>query len=175
MRELPEVFYIKTHATPLGPYVLLSSRRGLVCVEPEEFMAERLADYKRAGMVVRRENGFNEQAAGQLDAYFKGALRRFEIPLDLRGTPFQLQVWRLLQGIPYGQTRSYGQIAAALSGRGSARAVGRANAKNPVSIIVPCHRVIGSRGDLVGYGGGLQRKEALLELEARVLRDQDPA
>lgn len=175
MSEFQEVFYTKIHATPLGPYVLVSSSRGVVCVEPEESMAGMVALYERSGIAVRPGNGFNAQAARELDAYFKGALRRFETPLDLRGTPFQRKVWRLLQEIPYGETRSYGDIAAAMEKRSSARAVGQANGKNPVSIIVPCHRVIGSSGRLVGYGGGLQRKRALLELEARVLRGQSPA
>lgn len=104
-------------------------------------------------------------AREQLQAYFAGRLRVFDVALDLRGTPFQRQVWRALLDIPYGETRSYGEIAAAIGRPGAARAVGMANNRNPVAIIVPCHRVIGSTGDLVGYGGGLALKAALLKLE----------
>ena len=103
----------------------------------------------------------------QLEAYFCGTLTRFDLPLDLAGTDFQLRIWRALRAIPYGQTRTYGQIAKALGQPGAARAVGLANNQNPVPIIVPCHRVIGADGSLTGYGGGLPRKRRLLELEAR--------
>ena len=106
----------------------------------------------------------------QLEAYFCGTLTRFDLPLDLVGTAFQLKVWRALCRIPYGETRSYGQIARSLGQPGAARAVGLANNQNPVPIIVPCHRVIGADGSLTGYGGGLPRKRKLLELEARFAR-----
>jgi methylated-DNA-[protein]-cysteine S-methyltransferase len=100
----------------------------------------------------------------QLTLYFEGKLRQFDLRLAPRGTPFQLQVWRALCDIPYGQTRSYGEIARRI-GTPSARAVGLANGSNPIAIIIPCHRVIGSNGSLTGYGGGLPIKRALLELE----------
>ena len=110
------------------------------------------------------------EAARQLRAYFAGQLRRFEIPLDLQGTDFQLRVWRELERIPYGETRSYSQIAAAVGAPRAMRAVGAANGANPIPIVVPCHRVIGVSGKLVGYGGGLPLKKRLLELEgARAL------
>lgn len=101
----------------------------------------------------------------QLTAYFRGALRVFDVPLDMRGTPFQLEVWRALVAIPFGVTHSYGQVAAAIGRPKAVRAVGAANGANPVPIIVPCHRVIGSNGTLTGYGGGLPLKQQLLELE----------
>ncbi|MEJ7584408.1 MAG: methylated-DNA--[protein]-cysteine S-methyltransferase [Acidimicrobiales bacterium] len=101
----------------------------------------------------------------QLEAYFAGQLTAFDVALDLGGTDFQRRVWRGLLDIPYGQTRSYGQLAQQLGRPGAARAVGLANGRNPVGIIVPCHRVIGASGALTGYGGGLPRKQALLELE----------
>ena len=101
----------------------------------------------------------------QLRAYFAGQLRRFDLPLDLRGTPFQLSVWRELERIPYGETRSYSQIAAAIGAPQAVRAVGAANGSNPIPIVVPCHRVIGASGKLVGYGGGLPLKKRLLALE----------
>lgn len=112
--------------------------------------------------------------AEQLEAYFQGERRAFEVPLDMRGTPFDRAVWRCLLDIPYGETLSYGELAARVEPGvfrtdvepwQRARAVGAANGRNPVSIVVPCHRVIGADGSLTGYGGGLHRKQALLELE----------
>ncbi|MGE0473198.1 MAG: methylated-DNA--[protein]-cysteine S-methyltransferase [Nitrospirales bacterium] len=101
----------------------------------------------------------------QLQEYFDGSRTRFQIPLNLQGTPFQRQVWQALQRIPYGRTVSYGDIAKKVGSPLASRAVGAANGQNPVSILVPCHRVIGANGKLVGYGGGLPIKQALLELE----------
>ena len=108
-----------------------------------------------------------QRAVGQLTDYFTGNLRRFDLPLQLRGTPFQVAVWRALQDIPYGQTISYGELARRVGNPKSSRAVGLANGSNPIPIIVPCHRVIGSNGKLTGYGGGLCNKETLLELERK--------
>jgi methylated-DNA-[protein]-cysteine S-methyltransferase len=114
-------------------------------------------------------------AARQLAAYFAGQLTRFSLPLSPRGTEFQRQVWAALQEIPYGQTVTYGQLAADLGRPAASRAVGLANGRNPVSIVVPCHRVIGSDGSLTGYGGGLDRKRYLLDLEqGRSLLDLGP-
>ena len=101
----------------------------------------------------------------QLGAYFAGELFDFEVELDLRGTAFQRRVWQALLTIPYGETRSYGEIAEQIGAPGAARAVGLANGHNPIAIIVPCHRVIGASGSLTGYGGGLDRKRSLLGLE----------
>jgi O-6-methylguanine DNA methyltransferase len=101
----------------------------------------------------------------QLEAYFRGELRGFDLPLAPHGTPFQLQVWAELRKIPYGQTISYGELARRLGNPLLTRAVGTANGANPISIIVPCHRVIGADGSLTGYAGGLQLKRALLDLE----------
>ncbi len=103
----------------------------------------------------------------QLEAYFCGALDTFDVPTSVSGSPFQLQVWRALLEIPYGETRTYGQIAKAIGQPRSARAVGLANNQNPLAIIVPCHRVIGAKGEMTGYGGGVTRKKWLLQLEAR--------
>lgn len=106
-----------------------------------------------------------DEAIRQLDAYFAGELREFDLPLALDGTPFQRTVWAELRRIPYGETRSYGELAEILGKPGASRAVGLANGKNPVGIIVPCHRVIGASGSLTGYGGGLDRKQRLLAFE----------
>jgi methylated-DNA-[protein]-cysteine S-methyltransferase len=106
-----------------------------------------------------------EKAVEQLDAYFAGERLEFDVPMRLDGTDFQRQVWTALLGIPYGETASYGEIAQEIGRPTASRAVGMANGRNPVAIIVPCHRVIGSSGTLVGYGGGLPRKQTLLDLE----------
>jgi methylated-DNA-[protein]-cysteine S-methyltransferase len=106
-------------------------------------------------------------AVRQLDEYFEGARRDFDMDLDLDGTEFQEQVWRALGRIPFGETRTYGQVAAAIGRPAAARAVGAACNANPISIVVPCHRVVGAGGDLVGYGGGMWRKRWLLEHEAK--------
>ena len=104
--------------------------------------------------------------AFQLRAYFNGELKQFSIPLNLAGTPLQQQVWHLLTEIPYGETVTYGSLAARLGMRNGARAVGLANGANPLPVVIPCHRVIGAGGRLTGYGGGLWRKEWLLRMEA---------
>ena len=105
-------------------------------------------------------------AEHQLEEYFAGERKQFELKLDMHGTPFQLQVWQALRTVPYGQTASYKDIAIAINSPKAVRAVGGANNRNPVSIIVPCHRVIGADGRLIGYGGGLDIKQILLQLES---------
>jgi methylated-DNA-[protein]-cysteine S-methyltransferase len=106
-------------------------------------------------------------AAGQLRAYFAGELREFDLPLAPRGTTFQRRVWAAVSAIPYGRTTSYTEIAVEVCSPAARRAVGAANGRNPLPVIVPCHRVIGAAGGLTGYGGGVARKRALLDLEAR--------
>lgn len=106
------------------------------------------------------------EAARQLLAYFAGELRRFELPLEPEGTAFERRVWDAVAAIPYGDTRSYAEIARAVGSPGAARAVGAANGANPLPILVPCHRVVGSNGALTGYGGGLELKRRLLDLES---------
>jgi len=107
-------------------------------------------------------------ASAQLAAYFAGRLTDFDLPLAPAGTAFQRRVWSALQTIPYGQRRSYGELARQIGSAKASRAVGLANGKNPIALVIPCHRVIGSDGSLTGYGGGLDRKRFLLELEADV-------
>jgi methylated-DNA-[protein]-cysteine S-methyltransferase len=116
----------------------------------------------------RRDDAFGEVRA-QLSEYFDGQRREFDVPLGLEGNPFELRVWEALSQIPYGETVSYGEIAREIGAPGAARAVGLANGRNPVAVIVPCHRVIGADGTLTGYGGGLERKRLLLDLESGVL------
>jgi len=111
------------------------------------------------------DNGAFAEAVEQLAAYFTGDLTEFDLDLKLSGTEFQQKVWSALRTIPYGETRSYGEIAEQIGSPGAFRAVGLANGRNPIGIIVPCHRVIGAGGGLTGYGGGIDRKRALLALE----------
>jgi methylated-DNA-[protein]-cysteine S-methyltransferase len=115
-----------------------------------------------------RDDGALAETRAQLDAWFAGERTTFDLPLAPAGTEFQLAVWRALREIPFGATESYGGLAARLGRPGAARAVGLANGRNPISIVVPCHRVVGSAGALTGYAGGIGAKRALLEHEARV-------
>jgi methylated-DNA-[protein]-cysteine S-methyltransferase len=115
-----------------------------------------------------------DEAARQLAEYFAGERRDFDLPLDPVGTPFQLAVWAALRDIPYAETINYGQLAGRVGNPHASRAVGLANGRNPISIVVPCHRVIGANGSLTGYGGGLERKRTLLELERRTAGDLEP-
>jgi AraC family transcriptional regulator of adaptative response/methylated-DNA-[protein]-cysteine methyltransferase len=147
------------------------SERGLRLLEyldPETFDA-RMARLHPGPVSARGDHETLDAIESELGAYFAGKLLGFTVPLDLDGSEFQLAVWQGLLAIPYGQTRSYGQQAASLPQPGVARAVGRANGDNPVAIVVPCHRVIRADGHLCGYGGGLWRKQWLLEHERRVL------
>jgi methylated-DNA-[protein]-cysteine S-methyltransferase len=166
-RTKAETVFTSSYDSPLGRYLLVTSNRGIVCLETEEHAISRLSRWKKKGMCMEEGSSLGNRAVRELDAYFAGRLQKFTLPLDLRGTPFQKAVWGALLGIPYGETRSYSDIAVAIGKPAAVRAVGLANGANPVSIIVPCHRVIGKSGDLVGYGGGLERKRALLHLEAR--------
>ncbi|MEV5827269.1 methylated-DNA--[protein]-cysteine S-methyltransferase [Spirillospora sp. NPDC052242] len=115
------------------------------------------------------------QVAEQLDAYFAGDLTEFDVPIAMNGTPFQQRVWAALQHIPYGETVTYGELAQEIGSPTASRAVGLANGKNPISVIVPCHRVVGSNGDLTGYGGGIERKRYLLDFERGVRHGAEPA
>jgi methylated-DNA-[protein]-cysteine S-methyltransferase len=129
------------------------------------YMGQRPAD----AFGSRATSGF-EDVVEQLEEYFARKRTRFTVPIAPTGTAFQQRVWAELTTIPYGETRSYGQLAAAIGNKSAMRAVGAANGRNPISIIVPCHRVIGSNGTLVGYGGGFERKRFLLDLERPTFR-----
>lgn len=149
----------RTIDSPVGP-ITLAGRDG-------RLMHLRMVDqtYEPSREFWRLDDGAFHDAVGQLQAYFAGDRIEFELDLDLVGTTFQRRVWQALQTIPYGETRSYGEIATQIGSPGASRAVGLANGHNPIGIIVPCHRVIGANGSLTGYGGGLERKRMLLELE----------
>jgi len=162
--EEPETLFLTRYSSPLGTYILISSQTGVCYLSPED-KKDYFARWQRSGARFHEDSEHNRAAVSELDAYFAGHLRRFTVPIELRGTDFQRQIWEILRGIPYGETRSYGQIAYAAGWINGSRAVGQAIGRNPISIIVPCHRVIGSNGSLTGYGGGLPRKSALLKLE----------
>jgi len=156
--------YVRFHS-PIGPLLLVGAGNALSAVglpsgrdtfEPRADWVETAAPFA--------------ETIRQLDAYFAGALRRFDLPLAPEGTPFQQRVWRALVDIPYGETVSYAELARRIGRPAAVRAVGAANGQNPLAIVIPCHRVIGSDGRLVGYGGGLAVKAALLELERGVSR-----
>jgi methylated-DNA-[protein]-cysteine S-methyltransferase len=156
--------------SPIGELLAVGDSRGLRGLYMQE---GRTAIAVRAGWEAADEP-FAE-ARAQLAEYFAGQRRAFDLPLAMAGSPFQRRVWRALQDIPYGETISYGELARRIGVPSASRAVGVANGRNPVSVIVPCHRVIGADGSLTGYGGGLARKRLLLELEAGVLRLGAPA
>ncbi|GEB47774.1 MULTISPECIES: methylated-DNA--[protein]-cysteine S-methyltransferase [Streptomyces] len=150
-------------ASPLGPLTLVAAD-GLLCGLYMEGQRHRPAQQTFGAPAPAGAAPFRE-AAEQLAAYFAGELREFDLPLALEGTAFQRTVWRELCRVPYGSTVTYGQLAERIRSPGSARAVGLANGRNPVGIVVPCHRVVGASGSLTGYGGGLERKRRLLGLE----------
>jgi methylated-DNA-[protein]-cysteine S-methyltransferase len=150
---------VRTADSPVGPLTLAGRNGRLQHLR----MVDQTYEPSREGW--EREDSAFADAVGQLDAYFAGELLEFDLDLDLVGTDFQRRVWAALLTIPYGETRSYGQIAQQIGAPGAFRAVGLANGHNPIGIIVPCHRVIGANGSLTGYGGGLDRKKSLLELE----------
>ncbi|RMH13026.1 MAG: methylated-DNA--[protein]-cysteine S-methyltransferase [Gemmatimonadetes bacterium] len=160
---------VRRIATPLGPMVAGADERSVLLLEFHdrralETQVRTLA--RRAGCTfVPGDNDVLRTLEDELRAYFEGGLRRFEVPCEPVGTPFQQAVWRELRSIPYGETRSYGDVAAALGRPAAVRAVARANGANRLAVLVPCHRVVGSDGRLTGYGGGLWRKQRLLDLE----------
>src|SRR5271154_1380471 len=147
---------------PLGTMLLAADERGLRLIS---FALGKRAERPQSGW--RQDRAPFAETIRQLRAYFDGELKNFDLPLSLEGTEFQLRVWKSLCAIPYGETISYGQLARLIGSPKAARAVGLANGSNPIPIIVPCHRVIGSNGSLVGYGGGLSNKKALLFLEKK--------
>jgi methylated-DNA-[protein]-cysteine S-methyltransferase len=148
--------------SPLGPLLLTADETGISGVIMDADMDERIEP--STGWV--EDPARFEEARRQLAEYFAGRRTEFDLPLSPAGTAFQREVWAALQTIPYGQVRSYGEIAAQIGRPGASRAVGLANGRNPIAVIVPCHRVIGASGALTGYGGGLRRKRLLLDLEA---------
>lgn len=155
--------FCTTYQSPLGPLELVASHDGLVAVLWPDDSPERV---RLAGdMVEAPENDVLVQTVTQLDEYFGGTRQSFDVPLDLRGTEFQVAAWTALADIPFGETATYGEQAAWLGRPKAVRAIGAANGRNPVSIVLPCHRVVGANGSLTGFAGGLAAKRFLLDLE----------
>lgn len=148
--------------SPVGQLQLVASRDALVAVLWD---CEKPNRVKLVTLVEDPEHPILKAAKQQLEEYFTGQRTTFDVPLDFAGTPFQKSVWQALLNIPYGQTRTYRDIALEIGNPKAVRAVGAANGRNPISIIAPCHRVIGTNGTLVGFAGGLERKEILLNIE----------
>lgn len=157
----------KTIASPVGRLKLVASDKGLVAVLWENDKPNRV---RLGPMMADQKHPILLDTERQLEQYFAGERKTFSVALDMRGTSFQKTVWEALLAIPFGETRSYGQLAKQLGNARAMRAVGAANGRNPVSIIVPCHRVIGSSGKLIGFAGGLETKALLLSLEEQGTR-----
>lgn len=156
--------HTRTHTlldSPYGPLTLVATDGVLSAL----YMTDHRHQPPRETFGEEVDTGSFAEAVRQLGEYFDGTRTSFDLPLHLEGTPFQRTVWAELQRIPYGETLSYGELAGRLGKPGASRAVGLANGRNPVSIVVPCHRVIGASGSLTGYGGGLDRKQRLLAFE----------
>lgn len=149
--------------SPIGPLTLAGDGSTLMHLR----MADQSHEPDRSAWHPAGPDAFAD-VADQLDAYFAGSLTEFDVDLELAGTEFQRRVWAALQTIPYGETRSYGEIAGQIGSPAASRAVGLANGRNPISIIVPCHRVVGAAGSMTGYAGGIDRKRMLLSLESKV-------
>lgn len=162
---MENLFCVRT-SSPVGPLFLAASTKGLVRVEFEA----RMQKLNRDTIQPRESRPALAPYLRELKEYFAGERREFSFPLDLRGTEFQLACWHALLEIPYGETRSYRDIAQAIGHPRACRAVGMSNNRNPVAIVVPCHRVIASSGSLCGYGGGLDIKRKLLDLEQGSVR-----
>jgi methylated-DNA-[protein]-cysteine S-methyltransferase len=162
--------YTTTVDSPCGPLICVVDENGAVVriAFSQGRDAQKITEMK-AEIDSIEDAGRTAEVRRQLDEYFAGQREEFDLPLAPRGTPFELSVWEELRRIPFGETRSYADIARALGKPAATRAVGRANGANPLPIVVPCHRVIGSNGSLTGFGGGLDNKVRLLELEGRRL------
>ncbi|MGV0789340.1 methylated-DNA--[protein]-cysteine S-methyltransferase [Mycolicibacterium sp. XJ2] len=154
-----QAIHFRVVDSPVGPLTLAGKDTRLRHLR----MVDQTYEPSREGWIP--DDGAFPEAVAQLEAYFAGELTEFDLELDMVGTAFQRKVWAALLTIPYGETRSYGEIARQIGAAGAFRAVGLANGHNPIGIIVPCHRVIGANGSLTGYGGGLDRKKALLDME----------
>lgn len=158
-----DTVHYDVYDSPVGPLLLATDRDGLRVLGLPRRNGKPMApapNWSRRAAALR-------DVARQLDGYFAGTRHRFELELNLKGTPFQLAVWNLLLEVPFGDTQSYGALARKMGSVSASRAVGAANGANPIAIVVPCHRIIGTNGSLTGYGGGLPTKEFLLTHERR--------
>ena len=163
-RDKQTTYSYKTMKSPVGRLKLVASERGLAAIQWENDDPKRV---RLAPLVEDKNHPVLRETERQLNDYFAGKLKKFSMKFDFAGTEFQKEVWQALAAIPFGETRSYGDIARQIGRPKAVRAVGAANGRNPISIMVPCHRVIGSNGKLTGYAGGLETKAFLLKTESR--------
>ena len=167
INEIPEDGYYDIIDSPVGNLLLITSTKGLHAILWDHSIND--PEYQKILSALKKSNTDKiiVETKNQLKQYFQGNRKTFDLPLVFKGTDFQMQAWKKLQKIPYGKTISYGEQAEKMGDKKKARPAGMANGLNPISIIIPCHRVIGSNGNLTGFGGGLDKKEFLLQLEQR--------
>ena len=171
-------YYATTVPSPIGTLLVVVDGQGAIVRIDFPNTATRdhvAAELARRGIALADSEEKTAAVRRQLEEYFAGARRSFDLPVSPQGTEFQRRVWRALCEIPYGETTSYGDLAGRLGRPGASRAVGRANATNPIPIVIPCHRVIGADGSLTGFGGGLDLKRRLLDLERGEAELAEPA
>ena len=158
--------------SPIGPLTLYGTNEGLMAIvfpRHSRIAVEAWLDRVIGEVRIVDDDAAHEGTIGQLEEYFAGARREFDLELDVRGTAFQRHVWEAVAAVPYGQTRSYADVARSVGNAKAVRAVGAANGANPLPLVIPCHRIIGSSGGLHGYGGGLDVKARLLEIEGVII------
>jgi O-6-methylguanine DNA methyltransferase len=163
-----ETLFYTTFKTPINSLLILSSEKGLVkimFIDTKDSLPLRSLKNEYPGTTFVEDKSKNQDTTNQLKEYFTGTRKIFSLPLDIRGTPFQKQVWAEVAKVSYGRTCSYGEIASRIGKPGAGRAVGMANHNNPLPIVIPCHRIVGADGSLTGYGAGIHIKEKLLKLE----------
>lgn len=158
--------YRKIMKSPIGRLTLIASEKKL------QFIAFEHEENKYNDVEIKKDHAILVQCEQELKEYFQGMRKKFTVPMELQGTAFQKKVWAALTKVPYGKTRSYGEQAQSIGNKKGVRAVGAANGRNPIPIIIPCHRVIASTGHLHGFGGGLSAKQKLLEIEGLEIKNQ---
>jgi O-6-methylguanine DNA methyltransferase len=168
-REISSDIYYSVMNTPVGELVIASTNRGLLRIilpiDGSYHPQDRLRNDSNYYGTLVEDDEKNRLAIDQLLEYFQGMRHDFALPVELRGTDFQISVWKAVARVPYGQTRSYGEIARGIGKPKASRAVGAANGANPIPIVIPCHRIIGADGSMTGFGGGIVLKEKLLQIE----------
>ena len=167
---MEKIFY-RFMKTTFGTLLLASTEKGVrrIMLSAENQLNRLSQEFKEMELI--EDHKFNDQAADQLGQYFEGERKQFSLPLDLEGTDFQKRVLQAVQEVPYGATRSYQDIAERIGSPKAVRAVGNANRTNPLPLIIPCHRIIGSDGSMTGYGGGIDLKRKLLEFEKKIVKN----
>lgn len=164
---MSQLYALKYYASPVGQLRLIADEQYLIGVLWQNETIRRFSQFEYCEVT---EHPILEQTAQQLQQYFAQQRKNFDLPITIQGTDFQIDVWNALKTIPYGETRSYQDIATQIGRPKAVRAVGMTNGQNPLSIIIPCHRVIGKNGKMVGFGGGIEHKITLLQIEANAIQ-----